>query len=142
MAKNDNEHDNLVWRLKEQPTTESLRQLVKDEILSKEEARTILFSKENSNDKMNALKEQIKFLEGVIKNLSTNRGMTWINNYPVYTPTYPVRYWSTGLGMGTFYTANASANTVSLRGNLGGSQSALGSGTSGTTLTGSNSINV
>jgi hypothetical protein len=140
MAKNDN--DNLVWRLKEQPTTESLRQLVKDQILTKDEARQILFSKDNSNDKMNALKEQVKFLEDLVKNLSTNHGTTWINNYPAYTPVYPVRYWySTGIGMGTYYTANTGANTISLSSSLGGgqAQSSLGNLTGGTTLTGSSS---
>ncbi len=62
---------NLIWRLKEQPTTESLQNLVKDGILSKEEARQILFSLQTEDDRSDeSLKSEIKFLRELIEKLS------------------------------------------------------------------------
>jgi hypothetical protein len=62
----------LVWRLKEQPTTESLRQLVEDKILTKEEARQILFSSEEDRDKK-SLESEIKFLRELVEKLSNSK---------------------------------------------------------------------
>ena len=64
----------LVWRLKEQPTTEKLRDLVSNEILSKEEAREILFSTETEVDRdKNSLESEVKFLRDLVEKLSKNR---------------------------------------------------------------------
>lgn len=62
----------LVWRLKEQPTTESLRELVKDKILTNEEAREMLFSSEDQTQRdVKSLEAEIKFLRQLIENLSS-----------------------------------------------------------------------
>ena len=64
----------LIWRLKEQPTSESLRELVKDKILTNEEAREILFSSETVEERDNdSLKNEIKFLRDLVEKLSQNR---------------------------------------------------------------------
>lgn len=64
----------IVWRLKEQPTAESLRELVKDKILTQEEAREILFSSEVVEERNNdSLKAEIKFLRELVEKLSQNR---------------------------------------------------------------------
>lgn len=64
----------LVWRLKEQPTSENLRELVKDGILSKDEAREILFSSETEEDRdKESLKSEIKFLRELIEKLATHQ---------------------------------------------------------------------
>jgi len=60
-----------IWRLKEQPTAESLRELVKDNILTKDEARAILFSEEEQIDRdKKSLEDEIKFLRGLVEQLS------------------------------------------------------------------------
>jgi len=60
----------LIWRLKEQPTTESLRELVKSGILTNDEAREILFSQEEQSSRdLESYKQEIKFLKEVIEKL-------------------------------------------------------------------------
>jgi len=61
----------LVWRLKESPTTEALRELVKDKILTNDEARQILFSSETVEERdAESLKGEIKFLRELVEKLS------------------------------------------------------------------------
>ena len=123
----------LVWRLKEQPTTEKLRELVKDEIITKDEARDILFNKVDNDERVKSLKEQVEFLEKVVKALS-EKGTT-INNFPAitYYPKHPVQYWHTTLTgtSGTTYTSGigigTSANKVYAFNSTSGAMS-LGSG--------------
>jgi hypothetical protein len=62
----------IIWRLREQPTAESLRELVKDTILTKEEARQILFNYETEDERdKKSLESEIKFLREIIEKLST-----------------------------------------------------------------------
>jgi len=64
--------EKIVWRLKEMPTPENLRELVKDGILSKDEAREILFNLEEigiTSPKMEDLKSEIKFLRELVEKL-------------------------------------------------------------------------
>jgi len=64
----------IIWRLKEQPSSESLRELVKDGILTKEEAREILFSSETEEDRdKKSLESEIKFLRDLVEKLSSNQ---------------------------------------------------------------------
>lgn len=65
----------IIWRLQEQPSTESLRELVKDGILDIKEAREILFKEtnEDENKGTEALKQEIKFLREMIDKLSNNQ---------------------------------------------------------------------
>jgi lipopolysaccharide biosynthesis regulator YciM len=64
----------IIWRLREQPSTESLRKLVEDKILTKEEAREILFSSEEVKERdENSLKEEIKFLRELVEKLAKSR---------------------------------------------------------------------
>mgnify|MGYP001559140621 FL=1 len=61
----------IIWRLKEQPSSESLRELVKDGILTKEEAREILFSQQEDTERdSESLKAEIKFLRELVEKLS------------------------------------------------------------------------
>jgi len=65
----------IIWRLKEQPTSEMLRELVKDGILTKEEAREILFNLEEQTDRdIEGLKSEIKFLRELVEKLAQNKG--------------------------------------------------------------------
>ena len=64
-------NEKLVWRLSKLPTTEELRELVKDKIITQEEAREILFSTETKEDRdSDSLKSEIKFLRELVDKLS------------------------------------------------------------------------
>jgi len=61
----------LVWRLREQPTTKMLQELVSTAILTKDEAREILFSSETEEDRdKKSLQSEIKFLRELVEKLS------------------------------------------------------------------------
>ncbi len=61
----------LIWRLREQPTPESLKGLVNTNILTKDEAREILFSSETEEDRdKKSLESEIKFLRNLVEKLS------------------------------------------------------------------------
>lgn len=98
----------IVWRLKEQPSSESLRELVKDNILTKEEAREILFSQQEETERdAESLKAEIKFLRELVEKLSSNRSQTieiireverpwsispWYNPYKIWCSDRTVPY--------------------------------------------------
>ena len=61
----------LVWRLGKLPSPDEVRELVKDKIITQEEAREILFSQETEEDRdKGSLKEEIKFLRELVQKLS------------------------------------------------------------------------
>ena len=98
----------LKWRLNKAPTLEDVTTMLDKHIINKNEAREILFNEVKdtpTSEREEALKEQIKFLEGVVEKLAShNHGWGWINTY-TYTPHYPTKYWITSSG--TTYTAGA-----------------------------------
>ena len=70
----------IVWRLKEQPTSKMLQELVSSGILTKEEAREILFNLEdwelktpNSEKEIENLKSEIKFLRELVEKLANTQ---------------------------------------------------------------------
>ena len=64
----------LVWRLKEAPSPESLGNLVTQGLLSKEEAREILFNQEDQEDRdIKNLESEIKFLRELVEKLSKSK---------------------------------------------------------------------
>lgn len=87
----------LVWRLKERPTVHEITELVRDEVISKEEARDILFNEnttKSDSDKIKALEKQIEFLEDLVKDLSRSHhqviSTTYVDNWVKrYRPTLP-----------------------------------------------------
>lgn len=120
----------IVWRLSKLPTPDEVSVLLKDGVLTKDEAREILFSHETEEERdTKSLEAEIKFLRELVEKLSTNRSNIietiryvekpyynngWFKPYAVYCST------NNDLTSGT-------ANTVYL---------ASGSGTSSaTTLT-------
>jgi hypothetical protein len=85
----------IIWRLKELPTSEMLRNLVKDGLLSKEEAREILFSSQEQNERdVESFKQEIKFLRELVDKMANNQKVVEIireierpyHVYPWYTP--------------------------------------------------------
>jgi len=85
----------IIWRLKESPTTEKLSQLVKDGILTKDEAREILFNLTDESERsIESYQQEIKFLREIIDKLSSREKIVEIvkeyhhYDYPWYKP-----YW-------------------------------------------------
>ena len=63
----------LVWRLGKLPSVEELQGLVKDKIITQDEAREILFSSEDEVDRdKKSLQSEIKFLRDLVESLSNN----------------------------------------------------------------------
>ena len=61
----------IVWRLKEQPSAEMLQELVKTEIITKDEAREILFNLQDDEERnVDSLKAEITFLKEIVQKLS------------------------------------------------------------------------
>jgi hypothetical protein len=85
----------IVWRLPSRPTSEEVRGLLKDGILSKDEAREILFNLEDSEERdKKSLEAEIKFLRELVTNLSSRQTIVETirevhkpyQNYPWYQP--------------------------------------------------------
>lgn len=87
----------LKWRLSKLPTVEELQSLVKDKIITQDEAREILFTNEEvevMDDE--SLKAEIKFLRELVGKLSNNSQTAIIEKievirnpyiqYPWYNP--------------------------------------------------------
>lgn len=64
----------LVWRLGKLPSPDEVRELVKDKIITQEEAREILFSSETEEERdKKSLEDEIKFLRELVSKLSNNQ---------------------------------------------------------------------
>ena len=69
--------NNLKWRLTKLPTVEELTLLVEKNIVTKEEAKEVLFNKETESERdIESYKQEIKFLRDLINNLSKNNRNT------------------------------------------------------------------
>ena len=64
----------LNWRLSKLPTPDEVRELVKDKIITQDEAREILFSSETQEERdKDSLQAEIKFLRELIAKLANSR---------------------------------------------------------------------
>lgn len=64
----------LKWRLSSLPTPDELRELVKDKLITNEEAREIMFSLEDEKERdKKSLESEIKFLRELVEKLSKGR---------------------------------------------------------------------
>lgn len=112
---------NLKWRLSKLPTVEELQSLIKDKIITQEEARNILFSSEEINERdKESLESEIKFLRELIEKLS-NRSQI-ISTIEIIKPVYRTYPWykeyqvwcDNAVSVGSSSIANASSlNNVS-----------------------------
>jgi hypothetical protein len=82
---------NLKWRLGKLPTPDEVRELVKDKIITQEEARTILFTEQDSDEKdTKELTDEVEFLRNLVDKLcrrDVNSVITYVREYP--RPNYP-----------------------------------------------------
>ena len=121
----------LTWRLSKLPTVEELLQLVKDKVITQEEAKEILFNsgkevKENTPD-IGDLEEEIKFLRKLVEKLSNNNKEIIIREIEIVKQPYwnyrwykPYNVWMNsisnnqfGNSLGIDYTANSQAEPFS-----------------------------
>jgi hypothetical protein len=91
----------IIWRLGEKPTTKSLQELVSTGILTKDEARQVLFNEtEESERTIESYQQEIKFLRELIEKLSNKTQIIEVIK-EVYKPYYgyqwcqPYYGWST-----------------------------------------------
>ncbi len=90
------EERNLVWKLGDLPNAGQLADLVNSEVITKEEAREIMFGSPGSDkDRIKALEDQVELLLGLVKSLS-NRTPQAISIPYTYTPNQPRwgTYWA------------------------------------------------
>ena len=89
---------NLTWRLSKLPTPDEVRELVKDKIITQEEARDILFKsdeeikeveKQTKEKKVEELELEIKFLKELIDKLSNNNYYRIVQVVKEVNPPYP-----------------------------------------------------
>lgn len=105
----------LKWRLKELPTGDEVAELVAQGVITKEEARKLLFNEDKEDsDKLKARHEEIKFLRELVDKLaSKHNGWTTIyHEYYRIKPHYPVWYSNYGPLMQTYSSNAIGANTT------------------------------
>lgn len=88
---------NLTWKLSELPTAGELADLVDSEVISKEEAREIMFgSAENDKEVIKTLQDQLEFLQDLVKELSKRNTTTYLPTFTReihVTRPYYEKYW-------------------------------------------------
>lgn len=113
----------LKWRFGKLPTSEEVIKLLEKELITKEEAREILFKEEVHEERdVTSYKEEIKFLRELVDKLSSDRTKvieTIKYLQPSYTGTWIGPYASWGVltsngGSGGSYTLTSSASDLSL----------------------------
>jgi len=112
----------LKWRLGKLPTPDEVLKLVNDKLITKEEARDILFNEESDERDEESLKEEIVFLRKLVDKLSEGKTTVikeYIHSYPSYTWTTPYLYCTTNSsnGGGT-YTVGNSTGSATLTGTV------------------------
>src|SRR3990167_7629526 len=102
----------LNWRLSKLPTPDEVRELVKDKIITQDEAREILFKTETDEDRdKESLQSEIKFLRELVDKLANHSSYKITEVIEeVYRP-YEVRPWFQPYY--TWTTATMNINNVS-----------------------------
>ena len=114
----------LVWRLGKLPSPDEVRELVKDKIITQEEAREILFNNETEKEvEEKDLKSEIQFLREIIdklRKIGDRRDIEQIIIAVPYTtqPWYPpYRHWCGGTTItttdGTFSSCDTTGESFS-----------------------------
>lgn len=109
----------IKWRLGNLPTPEELRGLVKDSLVSKEEAREILFTLETDDTReKKSLEAEIKFLRQLIEKLSSPsiiiQTIKEVQKPYYQQPWYaPYATWTNAIGTSGSLTVNGSSGITS-----------------------------
>lgn len=82
----------MKWRLGTLPSPDEVRELVKDSIITKEEAREILFNSEDEIERdKKSLESEVKFLRELVEKLSNNNRTEIIKTIEIVEKPY-VKY--------------------------------------------------
>ena len=111
----------LKWRLGKLPTPDEVTRLVNDKIITKEEARDILFKTDEILE-VDSLKDEIKFLKDIIEKLSSSNYNNLSRYIIEYKPIYRESVWYPKYIGWTTCIGNSSYTTT-----LGGGYSTAGS---------------
>ena len=110
----------LQWRLKNLPSTEELRDLVKDKLITVDEARKILFSENTEEDRdKKSLESEIKFLRELVDKLSKSNStivetIRYVEHPYIKYPWYgQYNTWCSGIGNQATYLAQSNLNSAS-----------------------------
>jgi hypothetical protein len=102
----------LKWRLSEQPTVEGLKKLVESQIITAEEAHSILLSEETKTSKATAeLEKEVEFLKELVETLSKNRPTEIVRYIETHHPHYYRYDWYRPYYMGAINIAGGHATT-------------------------------
>lgn len=128
----------IKWRLSALPTPTEVAELVKDGILTKDEAREILFSLETDSDRdTKGLQDEIKFLRELVQRLSHNSRTEIVKTIEFINNPYHKHGWfkpyEVYCGVSTSALAQAQLGTVTTTSNSLGAQTALYTANSGGT---------
>ena len=110
----------LVWRLGKLPTPEEILSLVKDKVITQDEAREILFSsQEDTQRDVKSLESEIKFLRELVEKLSQNKDQI-IKYVEILKPTYIQQPWYQ-----PYYYWCGYGSSINCQSNLTGAQNAI-----------------
>ena len=127
----------LKWRLSSLPTPDEVRALVIDEVITKDEAREILFSSETEQERdKKSLEAEIKFLRELVEKLSNQQSTKIIETIKYIESPYrrwdwykPYEIWCSStpamLSNITTSTGNFKLNAISTNSNVAGSNLAM-----------------
>lgn len=127
----------LVWRLSQKPTVSELTVLLEKGIITKEEAKEVLFNQEEQVDRdKKSLEGEVRFLRELVEKLSNNQRSTIIETikyvekpYQQYPWIYPYQVWcgtgSTTVGTVTGATITTDGSTALFATNTGSSFSSI-----------------
>lgn len=110
----------LNWRLSKLPTVDELLQLVKDKIITQEEAKEILFNEQTEEDRdKKSLEAEVKFLRELVTRLSNNQTTRIIETIKEVERPWkrwnwfgPYERWYTTVGSGNYTLTATNANVV------------------------------
>lgn len=116
MKKNEEtqEEKKLVWKFKDLPSAEAVSSLVKENVITPEEARSILFREEvKRSDEVEALQEMVKTLSEMVKDLmSRSQSVTLVPYTKVVTvPRRYEPYWINAVGSTGGITMSSTSGT-------------------------------
>jgi len=106
----------LIWRLRDSPTAENLQELVESGLLTKDEAREILFSLQTEEDRdVKSLESEIKFLRELVEKMARDNNHIVRIIREVEKPYYATSWYpsySTWCGTATCGTVTISGDDV------------------------------
>lgn len=108
---------NLKWRLAKLPTPEEVMMLVRDKLITNEEARDILFAEKESVEDSDELKSEIKFLRELLEKLASKTTLveTIKHVIPNYTGWHWYQpYWSWTTSGATYLTTTTGSGSTGM----------------------------